>query len=49
MIQPEYGLFSNMFEGHPNLLPGWFDGDPGAAALNGEYVRRYSQIVSRQA
>lgn len=33
-------LLWEMFEGHPNLLPAWFDDDPGAAALNGDYVRK---------
>jgi glutathionylspermidine synthase len=33
-------LLWEMFEGHPNLLPAWFDGDSGAAALDGDYVRK---------
>ena len=33
-------LLWEMFEGHPNLLPAWFDGDSGAAALDGNYVRK---------
>lgn len=33
-------LLWEMFEGHPNLLPAWFDGDPGASALGGDYVRK---------
>jgi len=39
-------LLWEMFEGHPNLLPAWFDGDPGAAALNGDYVRK--PLLSRE-
>ena len=35
-----------MFEGHPNLLPAYFEGDPGAAALGNTYVRK--PLVSRQ-
>lgn len=26
--------------GHPNLLPAWFEGDPGASELSGAYVRK---------
>lgn len=33
-------LLWEMFEGHPNLLPAWFDGDPAASALGGDYVRK---------
>ena len=33
-------LLWEMFEGHPNLLPAWFEGDPGAAELAGSYVRK---------
>lgn len=33
-------LLWEMFEGHPNLLPAWFDGDPATAALDGDYVRK---------
>ena len=33
-------LLWEMFEGHPNLLPSWFEGDPAAAALEGDYVRK---------
>ena len=29
-----------MFEGHPNLLPAYFDDDPRAANLSGDYVRK---------
>ena len=29
-----------MFEGHPNLLPAYFEGEPGAASLAGDYVRK---------
>ena len=39
-------LLWEMFEGHPNLLPAYFDGDPGAAALAGDYVRK--PLLSRQ-
>ena len=33
-------LLWEMFEGHPNLLPAYFDGDPAASALGGDYVRK---------
>jgi glutathionylspermidine synthase len=33
-------LLWEMFEGHPNLLPAWFEGDPSAAELGGDYVRK---------
>jgi glutathionylspermidine synthase len=33
-------LLWQMFPGHPNLLPAYFDGDPAAAALTGGYVRK---------
>jgi len=33
-------LLWEMFEGHPNLLPAYFDGDPAAAALDGDFVRK---------
>lgn len=33
-------LLWDMFEGHPNLLPAYFDGDPRIAELDGEYVRK---------
>lgn len=39
-------LLWEMFEGHPNLLPAYFEGDPGAAALAGSYVRK--PLLSRQ-
>ena len=29
-----------MFEGHPNLLPTYFEGDLGVANLTGDYVRK---------
>ncbi len=35
-----------MFEGHPNLLPAYFEGDPGAGALADSYVRK--PLLSRQ-
>ena len=35
-----------MFEGHPNLLPAYFEGDPGAEALGDSYVRK--PVWSRQ-
>lgn len=35
-----------MFEGHPNLLPAYFDGDPAASALGDSYVRK--PLLSRQ-
>jgi len=33
-------LLWEMFEGHPNLLPAYFDGDPAASALGDTYVRK---------
>lgn len=33
-------LLWEMFEGHPNLLPAYFEGDPAAAALSDTYVRK---------
>ena len=39
-------LLWEMFEGHPNLLPAYFEGDPGADALAGTYVRK--PLLSRQ-
>jgi glutathionylspermidine synthase len=39
-------LLWEMFEGHPNLLPAFFEGDPGATALGASYVRK--PLVSRQ-
>ena len=39
-------LLWEMFEGHPNLLPAYFDGDPRAGALSGSYVRK--PLLSRQ-
>ncbi|MFT5539562.1 MAG: glutathionylspermidine synthase [Alphaproteobacteria bacterium] len=39
-------LLWEMFEGHPNLLPAYFEDDPGAAALGGNYVRK--PLLSRQ-
>jgi glutathionylspermidine synthase len=33
-------LLWQMFPGHPNLLPAFFDGDPAASALAGGYVRK---------
>ena len=39
-------LLWEMFEGHPNLLPAWFEGDPRAAALSGDYVRK--PLLSRE-
>ncbi|MEE2996772.1 MAG: glutathionylspermidine synthase family protein [Pseudomonadota bacterium] len=33
-------LLWEMFEGHPNLLPAYFEGDPLAAALEGDFVRK---------
>jgi glutathionylspermidine synthase len=35
-----------MFEGHPNLLPAYFDGDPAASAIGDSYVRK--PLLSRQ-
>lgn len=39
-------LLWEMFEGHPNLLPAYFEGDPGASALGDTYVRK--PLLSRQ-
>ena len=39
-------LLWEMFEGHPNLLPAYFDGDSGAASLGDTYVRK--PLLSRQ-
>jgi len=39
-------LLWEMFEGHPNLLPAYFEGDPAAEALAGTYVRK--PLLSRQ-
>ncbi len=39
-------LLWEMFEGHPNLLPAYFDGDPRAAELGDSYVRK--PLLSRQ-
>ncbi len=39
-------LLWEMFEGHPNLLPAYFEGDPAAAALSGSHVRK--PLLSRQ-
>ncbi|HEY2136262.1 MAG TPA: glutathionylspermidine synthase family protein, partial [Xanthobacteraceae bacterium] len=33
-------LLWEMFPGHPNLLPAYFDGDPAAASLGGSFVRK---------
>lgn len=33
-------LLWDMFPGHPNLLPAWFDDDPAAAALGNTFVRK---------
>ena len=33
-------LLWEMFEGHPNLLPAYFEADPAAAALEGNFVRK---------
>ncbi|MDB5511078.1 MAG: hypothetical protein JWR08_561 [Enterovirga sp.] len=35
-----------MFPGHPNLLPAFFEGDPGAGALGRRYVRK--PLLSRE-
>ena len=40
-------LLWEMFEGHPNLLPAFFEGDPGADELAGTYVRK--PLLSRRA
>ncbi len=39
-------LLWEMFEGHPNLLPAFFEGDPAAAGLGDSYVRK--PLLSRQ-
>lgn len=39
-------LLWEMFEGHPNLLPAFFEGDPGAETLGDTYVRK--PLLSRQ-
>ena len=39
-------LLWEMFEGHPNLLPTYFEGDRGADALSDSYVRK--PLLSRQ-
>jgi len=39
-------LLWEMFEGHPNLLPAYFEGDPGADTLADSYVRK--PLLSRQ-
>jgi glutathionylspermidine synthase len=39
-------LLWGMFEGHPNLLPAFFEDDSGAAALGDSYVRK--PLLSRQ-
>lgn len=39
-------LLWEMFPGHPNLLPAWFDDDPAAVALGSTYVRK--PIYSRE-
>lgn len=39
-------LLWEMFEGHPNLLPAYFEGDPGTAALADTYVRK--SLLSRR-
>ena len=39
-------LLWEMFEGHPNLLPAYFEGDPGAGTLSDGYVRK--PLLSRQ-
>ena len=39
-------LLWEMFEGHPNLLPAYFEDDPGAAELGDTYVRK--PLWSRQ-
>lgn len=39
-------LLWEMFEGHPNLLPTYFEGDPAASALGGDHVRK--PLLSRQ-
>ena len=39
-------LLWEMFEGHPNLLPAFFEDDPKAASLGGHYVRK--PLLSRE-
>ena len=39
-------LLWEMFEGHPNLLPSYFEDDPAAGKLDGTYVRK--PLLSRQ-
>jgi glutathionylspermidine synthase len=39
-------LLWEMFEGHPNLLPAYFEGNPGAGTLSDSYVRK--PLLSRQ-
>ncbi len=39
-------LLWEMFEGHPNLLPAFFEHDPKAASLGGRYVRK--PLLSRE-
>ena len=39
-------LLWEMFEGHPNLLPAYFEGDPRAGTLADGYVRK--PLLSRQ-
>jgi len=39
-------LLWEMFEGHPNLLPSYFESDPAAGQLDGTYVRK--PLLSRQ-
>ncbi len=39
-------LLWDMFEGHPNLLPTYFEDDPRAADLSGNYVRK--PLLSRR-
>ena len=55
MVPPWKAVLSNkgllpllweMFEGHPNLLPAYFEEDPRAGALSDSYVRK--PLLSRQ-
>ncbi|MGY9005189.1 MAG: glutathionylspermidine synthase family protein [Alphaproteobacteria bacterium] len=39
-------LLWDMFEGHPNLLPAYFENDPRAAEISSDYVRK--PLLSRQ-
>ena len=39
-------LLWEMYEGHPNLLPAYFDGDPRTEAFSGTYVRK--PLLSRR-